>query len=66
MKAVRHNAWRKGFPYFKVQYWDNVVFAWYDIQRCFGSEAEAIENASAKYRIIKVERNYREVVKCQQ
>ena len=35
MKIKDYNIYRKSFPYYKCQYWDNKVMAWHDIQRRF-------------------------------
>ena len=41
MKFKEYNIYRKSFPYYKVQYWDNKVNAWHDIQKRFNNPIEA-------------------------
>jgi len=63
----RHDQWRKSFPYFKVQFWDNYVSAWHDIQKRFNDiqSAEqyiAGQSKSKTWRIMQIERNGRFVI----
>jgi len=65
MKLKKHQAWRKSFPYYKVQYWDYKVSAWHDIQKAFLTEAMARKHGitlSAKYRVMKITREGRSVI----
>jgi len=50
------------FPYYKVQYWDDVSLCWQDIQKVsYKTEEEARKNFpfGQKYRVIKVEEKSR-------
>lgn len=42
MKYAIYDEYRKGFPYYKVQYWDSRQMAWHDIQRRFADPAAAL------------------------
>lgn len=66
MKVAKHKKWRKGFPYYKVQYWDSRVQAWHDIQRRFETKQAATrysEGLKRKTRLMIIYRDRREVVK---
>ena len=65
MKLKRHQQWRKGFPYYKVQYYDYKVNAWHDIQKSFSTEAQARLygiKISNKHRVMKITREGRSIV----
>jgi len=65
MKVAKHEQWRKSFPYYKVQYWDNNVRAWHDIQRRFGSLKDARKygiTLERKYRVMQITRGGRNPV----
>jgi hypothetical protein len=65
MRLKQHQAWRKGFPYYKVQYWDYKVSAWHDIQKLFKTEAEARRygiTLETRYRVMKITREGRKPV----
>ena len=64
MNIGKHNKWRKSFPYYKVQWWDNYVSAWHDIQKSFRTKQAADLyglSLGKKYRIMKISRDKREV-----
>lgn len=65
MKKVEHEQYRRSFPYYKVQYYDENVMAWHDIQRRFSSEVEACVEGTKlgrKWRVMEVTRTGRRVV----
>ena len=41
MKIKQYDIYRKSFPYYKCQYWDDKVMAWHDIQKRFSNPIEA-------------------------
>jgi len=62
MKTSKHQRWRKGFPYYKVQYYDYKASAWHDIQKLFESEAKARKHGitlGTRYRVMKITREGR-------
>jgi len=65
MKIAKHQQWRRSFPYYKVQFWDNKVSAWHDIQKTFSTPvfAETYSfNLNKVYRIIEINREGRNVL----
>lgn len=65
MQAEKHQRWRKGFPYYKVQYWDNKVSAWHDIQKSFSTKAQAKVHGiklGIRHRITEVTREGRSII----
>lgn len=65
MKIHQHTKWRKGFPYYKVQYYDYKNRAWHDIQKRFNTEAEARHHGitiGVKYRVMEIHRDRRHPV----
>ena len=64
MKLAKHEEWRKGFPYYKVDWWDIRIRAWREIQKHHKSKPEAEKAASKlnrRTRIMVVYRDHREV-----
>lgn len=65
MKSKKHEQWRKGFPYYKVQYWDSRSVVWREVQKHFKTEGEARKygiNLDTRYRIVKLDRDRRQIV----
>ena len=54
LKKLAHDKYRKGFPYYKVQYWDYVMKAWRDIQKRYATEKEARKYARERGRLLGV------------
>ena len=64
MKYAKLEQRRNGFPYFKVQYWDDKNICWGEIQKSFVYPEEAISfgNTLKKVtRLMIVYRDHREV-----
>ena len=65
MKIAKHEKWRKGFPYYKIQWYDDKSRVWREVQRHYKSEGVALKVAKrrkAKTRIVVVHRDHREVL----
>jgi hypothetical protein len=65
MKKAQHDTWRKGFPYYKVQYWDYKSLVWREVQKHFPSEADARKHGqkvSNRFRIVNLEREKRSII----
>lgn len=64
MKVKDYDIYRKSFPYYKVQYWDDRVMAWHDIQKRFTYPDDATaygRTLNKSYRLMVVNRGYREI-----
>lgn len=62
MKIKKHQEYRRGFPYYKVQWYDTVSWVWRDIQKRFKSLSEArqyFNNKRGKWRVMEITRNGR-------
>jgi hypothetical protein len=62
MKIKDYDKYRKSFPYYKVQYFDDYVMAWHDIQRRFTHPDDAfsyMNGMEGVYRIMEVTRDGR-------
>lgn len=65
MKLAKHEQWRKGFPYYKVQYWDDMGKHWREIQKLYPTKALARARAKTrkeKTRLVIIYRDHREVL----
>lgn len=65
MKLKKYEQYRKGFPYFKVQWYDNQSKVWREIQRRFDTEAAARKYGQAvggRHRVVKVTRDRRQII----
>ena len=62
MKTKDYDIYRKSFPYYKVQYYDDIVRAWKDIQKRFTYPDDAFASLFGRaglYRVIEVTREGR-------
>ena len=41
MRVKAYGIYRKSFPFYRYQYWDNKAMAWHDIQKRFNNPIEA-------------------------
>ncbi len=65
VKIAEHEVWRKSFPYYKVQWFDNYVTAWHDVQKQFKTiQAANLYGMSLgkEYRVMEISRNDRRVI----
>ena len=65
VKAKQHEIWRKGFPYYKVQYRDNKLQVWRDVQKRFPTLAVARQHGEQLiigYRVMELTLNGRKVI----
>lgn len=66
-KPKKPRRWRKDFPYFKIQLFNNVVNSWMDEQKAYASVEEAKSAKVTKFsgeltRIVVVESNGRRIL----
>jgi len=64
MKTKVYDKYRKSFPYFKVDWYDNRSRVWREIQKRFPTEAEARRYGIplGRHRVVKVTRERRTIV----
>lgn len=65
MKSKAIDKRRTSFPYYKVQYYDNNVMAWHDIQKSFKTNKDAEKHGALlkrRYRVMQINRTGRKVV----
>jgi len=62
MKIKDYEIYRKSFPYYKVQYYDDTVMAWKDIQKRFTYPVDAMkfgDTLGKVYRLMEITRDGR-------
>ena len=64
MKLAKYEKYRKGFPYFKVQWYDYRSKVWREIQKRFKTAPEATRAGISlgRHRVVKVTREGRSFV----